>query len=171
MGSGLNTDETKKQSTLLAVDPGVHACGCALFRDGKLVAAEYVREEGENPLAVVDNVIGWCVDYSFLDKIVIEIPQVYAGPRANDPNDLIQVALVAGAIGALANSDTCFVHPREWKGQLPKPKRASDPYIVAERAAKKLSTEELERVSLPSAKGLQHNVWDAIGLGLWALDR
>jgi hypothetical protein len=100
-----------------------------------------------------------------LDTVVIERPQVYVHSRAKgDPNDLITLALVAGAIaGGMRTSRTKLLvveyRPAEWKGQVPK-------HVMEKRVKRSLAEHEHERVQLPSAGALAHNVWDAIGIGL-----
>jgi hypothetical protein len=51
------------------------------------------------------------------------------------------------------------VLPNKWKGNLPKK-------ICKDRCKAVLTPEELARV-----KTEDHNVWDAIGIGLWYLGR
>ena len=101
----------------------------------------------------------------WLDQVVVELPQVYTRDKSKgNPNDLIKVAAVAGALlkGILADRQM-FVLPAEWKGNAPKE-------VTENRCRVDLSAEELDRVELP-AKSLQHNVWDAIGIGLWFLKK
>jgi len=57
-------------------------------------------------------------------------------------------------------AEVFFVLPYEWKKQVPKS-------ISSRRSEDALSEDERERVALPSAKGLAHNVWDAVGIGLY----
>ncbi len=97
--------------------------------------------------------------------LVIEVPQVYSGPRKEDPNDLIDLA---GVLGAIVGGLT-FGHvewsptPREWKGQLPKE-------ISRARVDSKLKPEEKTRIIWP-IKSLCHNVYDALHLGIVYLER
>jgi hypothetical protein len=160
---------------LLAVDPSVTATGMAVFEAGVLAHARLV--ENRSTKSIDDwRSMAWGVFYAVhfpsSGDAVIEIPQVYRrGP--GDPNDLVTLAGVAGAIATVV-PPVIHLHsvvPAEWKGQVPKPKRASDPYIIEDRVRARLSPEELSRVQLPSARSLQHNVWDACGLGMWHLGR
>lgn len=96
---------------------------------------------------------------------VIELPQVYQTARQSGrQSDLIDLAVIVGAILQSANRHATKVHlvqPATWKGgQTPK-------NIQAKRTREILTTDELQRVSLPTAKRLHHNVWDAIGIGIW----
>jgi hypothetical protein len=96
--------------------------------------------------------------------LVIEKPQVYQSMKV-DPGDLIDLAIVVGRIIGLSGREVTLYKPSQWKGQTPKA-------IHHERIKKLLSADELSRVVLPKAKKtLGHNVWDAIGLGLFHLGR
>jgi hypothetical protein len=57
-----------------------------------------------------------------------------------------------------------LVQPRQWKGTV-------DKDVMIERIKTSLDLSEMKNVCLPKAKGLHHNVWDAIGIGLWASGR
>lgn len=161
--------------SLISIDPGVRGCGCAYWEDGLLKAATYVKARGDGQgqraqawLPMAKAVSEWAM--STVGGLgspicVIELPRVYPGARQKgDQNDLIELAAVVGAIVAMLDVLTAVMYPYEWKGQVPKK-------IHHERAKKRLSAEELSTVTLPSAKGLQHNVYDAIALGLVHLDR
>jgi hypothetical protein len=158
---------------LVSVDPGVKEAGVAVFEDQELVAAWL--ERGEDWLETAQNVYRQ-IDLRYPSEVargiawVIEIPQVYTQNKLKgDPNDLIQLALVAGALGSLTHTDDLrnrFITylPRQWKGQTPKK-------TMNKRVQGRLSREELERVELPRAESLQHNVWDAIGIGMYQIRR
>jgi hypothetical protein len=96
----------------------------------------------------------------------LEVPQVYQGSKQlGDPDDLLQLAGVVGAIASLGfRGSVDGVAPREWKGTI-------KPDIVIARVQAILTPEETARVELPTAKGLQHNVWDAVGIGLYTVGR
>ena len=144
-----------------AIDPGVRGIGLALFRDSELAEAYYVSGcpfEDENWLDL------WS-DFR-VSQVWIERPEVYPGRQKGDPNDLISLGIVAGAVWA-ALHPTCkpeFVFPRRWKGRVSKEETTA-------RTRAELTAVELENVALPRAAALGHNVWDAIGLGLWVAGR
>jgi hypothetical protein len=94
------------------------------------------------------------------DNLVIEVPQVYTRARSKgDPNDLIDLACVVGAIMGVHNWRQVFVYrPAQWKGQQPKE-------VTTRNAQNDLRPEELTRVT-HCAASLMHNVWDAVALGL-----
>lgn len=151
----------------MTIDPGVRDVGVAAWEDdGLLYGAWLVRSKREGWNALPHKIVE-CVEGTFLDidEIVVEVPQVYVQRKLKgDPNDLIMVAVSAGAMAmALQNQyEEARIHllrPSDWKGQTPKD-------ISIERIKAQLTLYEQSRVSLPSAKTLQHNVWDAVGIGL-----
>jgi hypothetical protein len=156
---------------LAAIDPGLRGCGVALFRDRFLVTAVYVanpNRTGADPKAWEDMaaaVRGRIRDGAGADwvDLVLEFPRVYPGVRRNDPNDLMQLAAVVGAIvGAMPESEPVAFFPQEWKRQVPKK-------VMTARIKKHLLADELPRVV--SVGSLDHNTYDAVGLGLWHLGR
>lgn len=156
--------------TLLTVDPGLRGCGVAYFVGPELKWAGYP----ENPekkkrgpeawFAIAEAIYFKFKDLEYrVDEYVCEIPQVYRQSKG-DPNDLIEISGVAAAVGALFPCDTVSGYkPREWKGQIKK--ELHHPRIIAQ-----LSPEEMTRIAEPR-KTLLHNVYDAIGIGLYHLDR
>lgn len=137
---------------LLSVDPAKPGgnVGLAAFRDGVLLHCWLGAEHCP---------IGF-------DALVIELPQVYPGPRNEDPNDLIQVTRTVGWFERIAQESgarTTLVKPRDWKGTVKKE-------IHNDRVLARLTPAEL--ALLPKlCKSKLHNVIDAIGLGLWKLGR
>lgn len=149
---------------IASVDPGTRESGVALWDavSGRLTHAFLIKAGGWIAMAsAVKEAIPAC------DRLVIEIPQIYVRSRSKgDPNDLIKLAACAGAIvGRLPSGvEILCARPADWKGQTPKE-------VTRSRCLTALSPDEIRSVRLPSAKGLQHNVWDAVGLGLWYLRR
>ncbi len=158
------------EETLLAIDPGLNACGCAWFRHGVLTCARLSGHVSptwhsvpQRAASTAGEVSG---DFGVPERLVIEWPQVYRlGGRAGaDPNDLLGLAAVAGAVAAHYYDATINVYkPAEWKGQVPKE-------VHHARIMRFLSdAEKLAIPKLPKTK--LHNVLDAIGLGLFHLGR
>jgi len=162
---------------VLAIDPGVRGCGAALFEHRMLVKASYVANvafKGE-ARAVEAAEMAEQVKRHFplsLHAAVIEWPQVYAGAiRAGkskaDPNDLLALTAVAGAIATKYIGTEIFtVRPAEWKGQVPKS-------IVANRVWDCLEGVEVDvlKVASRDAGRLAHNIVDAVGIGLCYIGR
>jgi len=97
------------------------------------------------------------------DTLVLEYPQIYRGPRANNPNNLLTLALVDGALMGLFRQEAILYLPHAWKGSV-------DPDECVKRVKARLSAVETACVVLP-AKSLAHNLWDAVGIGLFHLGR
>lgn len=158
-------------TSLLAIDPGKKLCGWAFFAGWRrlelsacgLSAPDWVISELHDTFggARLD-------DYG----LIAELPRTYDGrARKGDANDLIAVAFAAGlVIGDSKQTKYVTVSPSDWKGNVPKPKRASDPYIIEERCRAILRPRELAVVP-DLARSKAHNVWDAVGIGLWHLGR
>lgn len=140
----------------LAIDPGKNT-GWARFADKCLDACGLVPD------------VGLITVYG--DEMVIELPQVYRGRFAKgDPNDLIELAAIVGRAEQLARDSLMSVRkvkPRDWKGTIKKK-------IHNARVLKALDSAEAWRFGqgvVGVAAGVQHNVIDAVGLGLWAVGR
>lgn len=103
------------------------------------------------------------------DTAVIEVPQTYnAGQQKGRQQDLISVALVAGAVaGALKQAfpsiSILLVFPRDWKGTV-------DPDVFTERINGRLSAEEKARLDHVTAT-YRHNMIDGVGLSLFFTTR
>lgn len=141
--------------TLVCVDPGKHAIAVSVWRERSLVDARLITG---SRLVFSLEVLRYDPD-----QLVVECPMVYPyGTKGagEDPNDLIEVALSAGACLGSCEKVVC-VYPRQWKGTVPKDLHNRRVESQAPANAKTF----LESVQA----SLRHNVWDAIGLGLWAL--
>jgi hypothetical protein len=158
---------------LLSCDPGKHSAGLALWaRTGpsstwELQAAKL--EEFDHPSEIAAAAVSFgggrfCV--------AVEVPQVYAaGFSRGDPNDLIDITLVAGAVLGTGDRTSIWFRPREWKGQV-------DGDVMITRIRSKLTQVELDRVRLPTKRDgksvretVAHNVWDGVGVGLHAIKK
>ena len=145
---------------LLSIDPGKRSLAWALWTDGTLVAAELEKHKAKDWAGSIHEMaegVDWSTGAIVPDLVLVELPRVYPHSRDKRPNDLIDLAAVAGACAALGPLE--FVHPRGWKGQTPK-------HISAARSRGKLTPKELGRVQTGD-----HNVWDAVGIGLWYLEK
>ena len=157
---------------LIAIDPGVHGCGVAFLINGKLKVAYYIPTAEECPLHSFDIHAADATEVVF----ILEKPQIYKTRLLKgDPNDLIDVAVAGGEmLGKLRTIARCHVpvhriavekiKPALWKKQLPKE-------VVQERVKPKLTPQELAVVVKPKPASLMHNVWDAVGIGLWGVKR
>lgn len=146
-------------STLVALDPGVKNLAWAQFGAGALTRCGLSREGSAvchaHALASLS-----CPDVLVLEQMA---------PR-DLPNaaDLIAVSHTGAYVaGALRPVVLLYPTAKEWKGSVPK-------RIHHDRLAAKLSPAEravIAEVAVRVPAGLLHNVWDAVGLGLWGLRR
>jgi hypothetical protein len=146
-----------------AIDPGLTS-GWAQFTAKKLSGAGVFREH--------DYPAVWHRGYE--QTLVIEVPRIYPHRSKGDPNDIVQLALTVGEIrGHYRPQVTRIVetYPASWKGQVPKE-------IHHARVLKQLADDET-RILAPHARrfskthphGFDHNLLDAVALGLWFLRR
>lgn len=148
-----------KHRGVIGIDPG-KTTGWAMFCQGKLIDAHAVKD-GRIIWPARDNGLPGTI-------VVIEIPRVYPFGGKGDPNDLIDLAVLAGEYYGhyrRAGFETVLVPPRTWKGSVPKP-------IHNERVLAQLTPAERDLLPRrPRAKDFDHNMIDAIGLGLWQLGK
>lgn len=157
--------------TTLAVDPGLRGLGAAYFIGPTLVYANYISNpvlKGDGPtawFALADAVYDDFKTRGYrVDTYVVELMQIYFGNRGGNPNDLLELAGVGGAVGAVFPIQRAAGYrPREWKGTLKK--EVHHPRILAE-----LSDAEKAAIAEPRKSYVGH-VIDAIGLGLYQLER
>lgn len=154
----------------IAIDPGTRT-GWAAFDDGRLSACGAWIGYGDGAMG--------CWELSALlkraapDVVVAEVPRIYPMRRSKgDPNDLIQLACLAGAAVAVGRCCGRFVEPRLWKGTIPKPEKRADwtKYIVHKRVLPILDETEAS-LYLAEAPVGRLDMIDAVGLGLWHLKR
>ena len=156
---------------VIAIDPGVHGCGVAFLVNGQLKHARYIRPEDLGAMAGA-----WWLGVTEV-SFILEKPQVYkARLMKGDPNDLIDVAVSGGemlgrlyafAIQHVGPPSRIIIEkivPAVWKKQLPKE-------VVQERLKERLTPHELTTMQKPKPASLMHNVWDAVGIGLWGVKR
>lgn len=143
--------------SLLSIDPGKTHCGMAVFTDGLLFRALLVKTEN----------ISFVIGNQIFDVVVVEKPQVYKSLEV-DSRDLVDLAIVAGEIGGVCRrlgAEVVYHLPSTWKKGVPKE-------IHGPRIRRALEERgEWDRVEVPRAKSLLHNVIDAAGLGLFEIGR
>lgn len=146
---------------LLAIDPGADS-GWALFFKGVLISCGLGGDPAPMPTLRADG--------TALDLVIVEHPVIYPNGKTANPNDIVKVAISAGEwmgrYDGMAR-ERRYVVPRDWKGTL-------DPDICNARTKARLDDGEKQVVEdalrdVPKKK--QHNVLDAIGIGLFACGR
>lgn len=134
---------------ILCIDPGTRkGHGVAVFtEDGILTEGEFVPDVG--------------AFFRFPARVLVEIPRVYPRSKVR-PNDLIDLAFAAGkAVGAF-DCPVQIVCPAEWKGQLSGKE-------TIRRVESALTPTERARIRRTGAQ--DHNILDAVGIGLWYFKR
>ena len=158
-------------SHLLAVDPSLRGLGWAFFERGMLTHCGVV--EGDSNKTTIEAVRGIRLDLVdalasvkvYLPEVVLEFPRIYPKGRGQtdhvDPNDLLWVAAVAGAVSTLGPSR--IYYPSDWKGQSKKEKTLR---LVLQACT------PAERAVIEQVKGWKrHNAVDAVGIGMYHLKR
>ena len=153
------------RADLLTIDSGFREYGWAVFSKGQLIAADLGRNEGgppRQPVSFADTFVEILSRFSWESpKAVIEFPK----NRISTPNvdALLKLASSCGAYTSLlqaAGFEVKWVYPHEWKGHVPK-------QIMCKRILDKISEKEYPAIN---RRG-NHNVLDAIGVGLWESQR
>lgn len=138
---------------LIAIDPG-KTTGWAFFCQKKLVKCGVTK--GSPPALPALGLTTF--------EAIIEKPQTYPMSPV-DSNDLITLGILVGEWKEYLyrhGAKVELVLPTTWKGAVPKP-------IHGKRVLASLLKEE--KAVLPKAKKHDHNMIDAVGLGLWKLER
>lgn len=142
--------------------------GCALFQ-GDLVAAGLVAsssERLEDRIAEIFVEIGRRFTGD-IDEVVIEKMKVYEfSKQKGSQGDIIDLAHLGGRLLGLGKR-AVLVEPARWKGQVPKD-------VVQGLVEARLTENEnaaLLHYLEPVARSRRHNVYDAVGIGLWHLKR
>lgn len=160
--------------SLVTVDPGLRACGVAVFQDGKLAWAKAIRgpETGRGPAlwralgaVVLDELDRQYVTITF-GHLVVETMQVHTTATSKgDPDDLLELQGVASAVacGVPGWWSVEGVLTRDWNGQVPSSVRR-------ERTKKWVADNGwLDRVDLNTTARFQQDIWSAIGIGRWKI--
>lgn len=165
---------------ILTIDPGLRWCGVAVGdKDSKILtkcalvkSPEAKARDGVAWAGMARAVWAWAKAEGPLDLVVCETPMQYQpghhGGKRVDPDDILQLQGVVGAITALFSIDAVRVqtiYPYAWKGQLPKD-------VCYNRIKSRLTdTERSLLLHAKCAESLRHNIGDAVGIYLDAVGR
>lgn len=153
---------------LVAVDPGTTQAGVAVFDQVNcLLRVRLIAPPKKYALPVrmtlaVQEAAQMASELGVVRfRGVVEQPRKYPG-SPEDPNDLIKLGEIGGLIlGTFRPQEVMNPTPTDWKPSIPKDK-------FAPRILQELSADERRR----GGELLDnHNVVDAVGIGLWALGR
>jgi len=149
---------------ITAIDPGATS-GYAQFAEGKLFAAGTFSGEAFPEV--------WHRGYA--QTLVLEVPRIYPSGGKGDPNDIIQLAMRVGEIRGhyvrTASARIVEVFPRTWKGNVPKEIHHARVLAQLGDQERAVLAPHARRVTKTNPHGLDHNMLDAVGLGLWFLKR
>ena len=173
---------------LISFDLGKRKVGVAVFLcdevNARLLGAEVVKVEGEwSEEAMANEVhksLSPMVSKAFMPvSFVCEWPKKYATARKFH-EDLDHLHNVGHAIARVFDVSWAETYtPSDWKGNVPKKahkKRLTRELTLEEKVALTNHTAEALGVSKEDAQGfldseLSHDLWDAIGIGLFAVAR
>lgn len=152
---------------MIAIDPGKNTGIAAFNTGGDLIYCCLVKYQKEFGYFSYIRQILWAMEYFTPLQVAIERPQIYPQrQQKGDPNDLIDVAILAGiCIGAAQDCSIDLVKPHAWKGSRPKTVDVNYTKSLLSPVEKRI----LEKCDC--IKSELHNVIDAIGIGLWKLGR
>lgn len=148
---------------IISVDPGKLGAGVAVFEDRELTWAAFVEgKDWFDTAANVSTALHEIYDRTIIADalLVIEVMQIYKPKHSKgDPNkSLVPLLQMASALSGILFLKPEEFRPRQWKGQQPKS-------VTIHLVKESLSEEEIDRIEMPK-KSLQHNVYDAIGIGI-----
>ena len=156
-----------QRATTISIDPGYRYLGFAVWGGDELLKAgllkaspssEWDRWDGQPPsfVEIGDLILNteWSQRYA-----IIEFPKVYrTTPNADS---IVRLAAACGAYTGIlqaAGFQVEWVEPRAWKGTVPKD-------IMYKRILAKVPKSKYTVID----KIHDHNVVDAVGIGLWKL--
>lgn len=149
-----------------AIDPGKKHAGIALFAGNELVGATLLKSKPKDPwpgsvLELAQKAVTFVKEnLGEVDELLLEYPRVARQWSKGDPNDLVALAFTQGAMAAqVPAKEVKAFEPQSWKGTV-------DADIVTERIKVKLTPAEQTKVY-----ATDHNTYDAVGIGLWAVGR
>lgn len=163
---------------LVSIDPGLRVCGVAVFVGERLVACAAVRHHDSygvsQRIAMADAVINWVEGalhhQQRLDTLVIERMTTRPGRKDAHAN-LIDLSHVSGAIWyGLAGIWSCACEEAE-PGVWTKGRNKERNHPVIRRRLSSDETAVVEAELRFVLAGDRKEVWDAVGIGLWAIGR
>lgn len=177
-------------NTLLSIDPGRLVLGYALWKESNLtgvglsvckalspaipgslqvsqLAAEHASQVGE---AIILS-----TNFSHVQNCAVEFMVHYPDHGRKDTKqaqeakakDLLDLQAIAGWVAGQSSFNARHYTPAMWKGQMPEDVTT----IKVVKALNDFEVDVLSRAKLQYPKHLHHNLIDAIGIGLHALNR
>jgi hypothetical protein len=161
-----------KVENVLTFDPGDRAnrknMAWARFFDDRLERVGFVEDGWPATGLLVDQ------DESVnVELVVVEMPCWYPRKHKIDVNDLITIAVCVGWVEREYEDRLPVerVIPRAWKGTVPKEVMSQRIYETLRPEERSLIPLKRGRRASTNATDHDHNLLDAVGLGLWKLGR
>jgi hypothetical protein len=183
-----------RAQAVISLDPGIRGCGVGYWGGTTLRAAEYVRNpirHGNSPVAIVE--MARAIRYSRMWEmrwdpagLAVEYPQIYAERhQKGNQDDILPLVGIGMALAALYAETGPWpldrYLPHEWKGSI-------NADVMIGRVKARLTKGEWAVITFPEntcadcrnqfgspfcrkSTCLAHNVFDAIGIGLFHLGR
>lgn len=155
---------------MVSIDPGLKECGVAVWEYGVLVAAYLVQTSIEDTTEDIDLRIlamGDALEAALpaIDRLVVERMEPRKDKQAAWSN-LLDLAYISGRVsGGVA--EVRFLRPSIWTGK--RNKAANHPRIRSRLSA--AETRALEEGLANCPKGNHKEILDAVGIGLYDLER
>jgi hypothetical protein len=160
---------------MISIDLGLNGCGVAWWASGLFHAYYLKRISGGSASKAYQ--MAWTLYQKYRDpmppltkdgqiiidtRVIIERPRIYTKMKG-DPADILNLLEVGATFQGMLGRPVEWVEPHAWKGNI-------DPDAMTERIHGRLLPAELKRID-PCPKSLEHNILDAIGIGLATLGR
>ena len=160
---------------ILSIDPGKWVLPWCIWDDNELVRCGLSQLE-KHPRPKPENIAHYHASYIpewVFDRVYIEQLSLNSG-RDNSRgkaiatgNDLLMLTSVAALVAGHLNAPVTYLPVNTWKGSAPK-------LVTQNRVKATLTARELEVFALGLTgvkKSLHHNLYDAAGIGLYAVGR
>lgn len=156
----------------LYLDPGTAVLGAALFLDRRLIGAMVSRAKAKTiDLQVEQHCLNIREAFGHIVAERATVEWMSAGGDRVPAQDLINVQAVGSSVAGLLASAVSHLSPTQWKGNIPK--RIHHPRIVRalEPDERAVSAALFERARTGSSRGNDKEALDAVGMGLYDLQR
>lgn len=140
---------------IYAVDPSTVATGVAIFLGTRLDRVTVLEAEGLDEM--IEAVRAYFYGHPITAECVVEVPIAYGFKQKGDPNDLLKIAQVAGAVRAHF-ATSYAITPGGWNGGRPKK-------ITEARIRSLLLPDEVAMLDTVRV-AVRHNAIDAVGVGM-----
>lgn len=151
---------------IVSIDPGRAHVAWAAWNNASLQGAGVYETPGECDLGAV--VSGLLRQVQVRAELVVLEQMAYRPGRSNSqPHDLLDVMAAGSAVAARVSDQIVFVAATVWKGQEPK-------VVTQSRVDRRLTALEasiLQSVLAVVRRSRHHDVYDAVGLGLYRTGR